>query len=166
VGAIVAGCSSANTSRRTAVSTPPVSVVRVGLTSADFTDGGTIPRDLSCQGQQRMPALSWTAAPPTTAEFELTVEDPDAPGGPFAHWVVTGIPATATSIPATGATDNGWRGPCPPAGPAHHYVFTLYAVSRPLGLSPGASPARVRDAANGVTRGVGRLVGLYQRVSG
>jgi phosphatidylethanolamine-binding protein (PEBP) family uncharacterized protein len=165
--ALVAGCSSASTSSRTtAASTPSASVAALQLTSADFIDDGTIPRELSCQGTPRPPVLRWSAPPPGTTELALTVEDPDAPAGPFVHWVVTGIPPTATTLPAAGATDNGWRGPCPPAGPAHHYVFTLYAVAKPLGLAPGASAARVRETAAGVTLAVGRLIGLYQRVSG
>jgi len=155
-------CSSGGKARSTAAATPPVSVARVALTSDDFTDNGTIPVALTCQGQQRPPVLHWSGVPAGTAELALTVEDPDAPGGTFVHWIVTGIPPTATGLPATGAVDNGWRGPCPPAGPAHHYVFTLYAVTRPLGLSRGTTATRVKDAANGVTGGVGRLVGLYQ----
>ncbi|MCU1463840.1 MAG: hypothetical protein JWO37_3915 [Acidimicrobiales bacterium] len=160
---LLAACSSGHGGRTTAASAPPVSVGRLALTSDDFADNGTIPMELTCQGSQRMPSLHWSGAPAETVELALTVEDQDAPGGPFVHWVVTGIPATATGLPAPAAIDNGWHGPCPPAGPAHHYVFTVYAVTRALGLPKGASAADVRDAAKGVTRGLGRLVGLYQR---
>lgn len=92
-------------------------------------------------GQNLSPQLSWTPGPEGTKSYAITCFDPDAPtGSGWWHWVVTDIPATVTSweegapLPAgarTWATDygySGWGGPWPPPGPAHHYVFTVFAV--------------------------------------
>jgi len=107
------------------------------LTSPSFRDGGTIPRVYTCDGRNVSPPLRWTAPPRGTRSLALTVTDPDAPGGPFVHWRATGIAPTAGSL-AQGRHfpheqrntfgTRGYSGPCPPPGPAHHYVFVLRAL--------------------------------------
>jgi hypothetical protein len=37
----------------------------------------------------------------------------------------------------------GYRGPCPPAGPAHDYRITAYALGQPSGLKQGFSAGEV-----------------------
>ena len=78
------------------------------------------------------------------------MRDPDAPGGNFIHWHLTGIPATATSLASgqvppgvtegvNGFGSRGYRGPCPPAGdPAHHYLITRTAQRGHLTLAVGS----------------------------
>lgn len=113
------------------------------LRSKDFAAGATLPRALmanDCGGQNRSPQLSWSASPAGTKSFALIVHDPDAPHpGGFYHWVVYNLPATTHELASnerllpsqlgkTSADTNGYYGPCPPPGPIHHYVFTLYAL--------------------------------------
>jgi|SRR5580700_920295 Raf kinase inhibitor-like YbhB/YbcL family protein len=113
------------------------------LRSSDFAAGGSLPRQLmatQCGGQNHSPALTWSGAPKGTRSFALVVHDPDAPiPGGFYHWVVYNLPAGTHSLSAsaqlstnqlgeTSAGNVGYYGPCPPPGPAHHYVFTLYAL--------------------------------------
>ena len=121
-------------------------LVGFALSSPAFHSGGTIPRLYTCDGRNVSPPLRWTAPPRATRSFGLTVTDPDAPGGTFVHWVAWGIPGSARKL-APGARPMyesknsagrpGYTGPCPPAGPAHRYVFRLYAldarVSPPFG---------------------------------
>jgi len=57
------------------------------LRSPAFTSGAEIPVAYTCSGADRSPALSWTGFPPSTKSFALIVEDPDAPGRTFIHWV-------------------------------------------------------------------------------
>ena len=64
-----------------------------------------------------------------------------------------------------------YRGPAAPAsGPAHHYLFELYALDSTIDVQPvGASPADTRTAVvaamAGHIRGKATLVGLYKRGS-
>jgi Raf kinase inhibitor-like YbhB/YbcL family protein len=127
------------------------------LRSAAFDDGDEIPEVHSCDGANQSPPLSWSDVPEDAAELALVVADPDAPGGVFHHWVVTGIPPAAGGFPvgalpegaveALGSSDNAtWIGPCPPQGEDHRYVFTLYPLRRRLGLAAG-TPLREALAA-------------------
>ena len=106
------------------------------LTSAAFTNGGTIPARYTCDGAGVSTPLRWTAPPAGTTTLTLTVTDPDAPGGTFVHWRAWGISPRSRGLRAgqhpphegrNSAGTIGWTGPCPPAGPAHHYVFVLRA---------------------------------------
>jgi Raf kinase inhibitor-like YbhB/YbcL family protein len=140
------------------------------LTSPAFEDGAAIPARHSCEGENVSPPLEWVGVPVSAVEVALTVTDPDA--GSFVHWVVGALdPALgglAEGVVPPGAvearnqtTEFGWFGPCPPAGPAHRYVFTLYALTETVGLETGVSGADA-IAAIAATPGVATtLTGTY-----
>ena len=143
--------------------------------------GAPIARRYTCDGADASPALSWQGAPPGTLELALAFDDPEAPGGTFTHWLVYELPSGATSIPAEvpregaveGPTpleqgrgdsgDLGYRGPCPPAGETHTYVFRLLALDVELGLEPGADRAAFDDAVDGHVLAEARLEATYGR---
>lgn len=151
------------------------------LTSPAFADGGPIPRAHTCDGADVSPPLAWSGTPDGTAEFALIVDDPDAPGGSFVHWVLYALPASTTNLPSGFPTErettqpvtarqgtNGFRrvgysGPCPPRGPAHHYVFRLYALDAALPAPPGATKEVLLRAIHGHGLGQAELVGTYGR---
>jgi Raf kinase inhibitor-like YbhB/YbcL family protein len=116
---------------------PPLS--RLVVSSQAFAAGGKIPARFTCQGEDVSPPLEWSRVPAAARTVDIVMRDPDAPGGNFIHWRLTGIPASTRSlrsgeVPAgarSGRNDFGtlgYRGPCPPAGPAHHYVITVTAL--------------------------------------
>jgi len=155
------------------VSNSPASRGSFALTSPAFSAGGSIPQKFSCDGEGRSVPLAWSGVPSGTAELALLVDDPDARG--FVHWVAAGIPPTASGLAegASGSKDvpiegrnsagrNGWTGPCPPSG-THHYQFSLYALSKPSGLSSGATADQLRSAVKDATIGTATLVGTYKR---
>jgi phosphatidylethanolamine-binding protein (PEBP) family uncharacterized protein len=57
----------------------------------------------------------------------------------------------------------GYIGPCPPEGPSHHYVFTLYALSRRLTLGDGSTIDQLRSAMAGGELAKATLVGTFGR---
>ncbi|MFE2755714.1 YbhB/YbcL family Raf kinase inhibitor-like protein [Actinosynnema sp. NPDC059335] len=143
--------------------------------SPAFSGHTLIPDRYSHDGGNTSPPLEWDAPPAGTAELALVCEDPDAPGGTFAHWVVTGIPADVTSVEEgaappgsvegrNGFGEPGWGGPRPPVGDdPHRYFFRVYAVDRPLGLGEGVTADDVRGSIEGRVLAHGTLVGLFGR---
>jgi len=150
----------------------------LGVTSAAFADGGSIPVEFTCDGTEESPPLAWTAEPGTPdrpAAWALVVDDPDAPGGTFVHWVVLDIRPGTRSVAAgqvpsgaaqaiTSAGSASYAGPCPPNG-THHYRFTVYALSAPTGLADGAPTDDALAAIRSQADAQGTLVGVYARTS-
>ena len=158
------------------------------LVSAAWPDGGQIPAKYTQAGEEISPALSWSNVPEGAASFVLIVHDLDAPIGngtdDILHWMLWNIPAMATSLPEgvprgsqlpdgtrqISATGPNYRGPGAPAsGPAHHYVFELFALDTmldvpALGASPPQTRAAVLAAMAGHVRGKAAYVGLFKRL--
>lgn len=143
------------------------------VTSSAFPDGGTIPEKYSCDGQNVSPQLEWRGAPDKTRSFALVCDDPDAPNGPFTHWILYDIPATTMKLEEGAANTGksginsfgkpGYGGPCPPHGPAHHYAFHMYAVDVPSIGKPDMTRQDLMGALKGHVLGEGELVGEYRR---
>jgi Raf kinase inhibitor-like YbhB/YbcL family protein len=111
--------------------------------------------------------------PEGTRSLALLVDDPDAPGGVFTHWIAWGLDPGAGGLgegePAPGEGQNdfgatGYRGPCPPPGHGRHrYVFRLYALDTALELAVGAAKAELEQAIEGHVLTTAELVGTYER---
>lgn len=135
------------------------------LASPVLVDGQPLPMFTTCDGGGQPPVLSWVN-PPTATELALVVVDEDAGG--VVHWVVSGLPVADSQLdPAaipSGAVDLGYQPPCPPPGdPAHRYVFTLYAVTGPLGIVPGTPLAEAAVRIQASPAQVAQLTTSYQR---
>lgn len=150
------------------------------LRSGSFSDGGLIPAEYTYRGGNVSPQLAWSDAPEGTRSFVLIMDDPDAPIGEWIHWVVYDIPPTATGLNAgvpqdpqlTDGTKQGinsfrmigYGGPSPPPGPAHRYIFTLYALDTVLqDMPPAANKGDVLRAIQGHILGQTTLTGMFGR---
>ena len=150
---------------------------RFTLTSPAFADNAPIPAEYSCHGRNVPPPLRWQNVPPGTGSLALVVDDPDAVGELYVHWVITGIPATTTEM-GSGVLPQGavvslnsggepeYLGPCPPAGTGvHHYRFQLYSLGTLLTVAsttPASEATRtIADAAFPAPNAVARTVGLF-----
>ncbi len=131
-----------------AVSAQGAAPSKISVTSFAFRSGGTIPDRFTCKGANHNPPLQFEGIPKDAKSLVLIVDDPDAPGGLFNHWLVWNIdPATRKiaegSAPAGAAQGTndfgklGYGGPCPPSG-THRYYFRLFALDQKLDLAPGA----------------------------
>jgi Raf kinase inhibitor-like YbhB/YbcL family protein len=153
---------------------PGVTAASLTVTSRSFASGGAIPVDLTCDGANRSPQLTWSAPPAGTKSFAVVAHDPDAQSGDFTHWVLFNVPGDALNLAeavdtgALGATNGsndfkqtGYGGPCPPKYEIHHYVFELYAVDTKIGVPAGASREAVETALSGHVLGEGSLVGTF-----
>jgi Raf kinase inhibitor-like YbhB/YbcL family protein len=149
------------------------------LTASAFKPGSDIPAQFTCDGADISPALSWSTPPEGTESFVLIMEDPDAPGGTWVHWVLYDLPATERELAAGVALEGelpsgarqgrndfkriGYCGPCPPRGPAHRYYFRLHALDKRLGLQPGASRREIDRMMRGHIVASAELMGRYRR---
>lgn len=141
---------------------PPTAPEKLTIKSPAFKDGETIPTRFTCDGEGPPPPLEWSGVPDDAKELVLLVEDPDAPGGVYVHWVFPHLDPKSTSLPAGG---EGWRPPCPPDGEkAHHYRFNLYATKKATDLTTttgGKDAHQAIEDADPLARG--ELIGTYSR---
>lgn len=148
------------------------------VTVAGLPDGSPIPARYGEDDGDTSPAMNWTGAPAETRAVAILVEDPDAPGGTFVHWVAFDLPPSAgvkeglpkaPELPSGGQQGVndfgrlGWNGPAPPPGKVHHYRFTVYALSSPTGLGAGADASAFRAALKGRVLAEGHWTGTYRR---
>jgi Raf kinase inhibitor-like YbhB/YbcL family protein len=163
------------TSQPTISTEPPATEASMSLelTSDAFVNGQSIPAKYACTGRNISPALAWGEPPTGTQSFALLMEDPDAPGGTWVHWVLFNIPADVRSLQenmdtsAMSAGKNSWGdlsygGPCPPSG-THRYFFKLYALDSTLSLSPGATKEQVLEAIEGHILAQTELMGTFSK---
>ena len=151
----------------------------LSVSSTVFQEGDRIPSKYTCQGQDVLPPLTWGEPLEVTQSFALIMDDADAPGGVFTHWVLFNVPSDCRELPEgvpaqeqltsgglQGKNDFrriGYSGPCPPPGRPHRYRFTLYALDQPVDLKAGVSKKQVLDAMQGHILAQGQLTGTYQR---
>ena len=157
------------------------------LTTSAWPDGGQIPAKYTQEGDDMSPPLAWSGAPDGVASYALIVHDPDAAIGngtdDVLHWMLWNIPPAVMALhehaPSMSQLPDGtrqisatgpyYRGPGAPAsGPAHHYVFELFALDTILdvpavGASPPNTRAAVVAAMAGHVRGKAVYVGLFKR---
>jgi Raf kinase inhibitor-like YbhB/YbcL family protein len=147
----------------------PAASAALVVSSSAFTEGGTIPVEFTCAGAGHRPPLAWSGDAHGASAYAVIVDDPDAPGGDFYHWVVVDLPAGTSSVgddlPAAARQiknsggDADWTPPCPPSG-THHYRFTVYGLSAPTGLDADASLSDAFAAVQQAAVVQGRVVGL------
>jgi len=152
---------------------------KISISAEKFKDGETIPDLYTCKGKDISPSLFWKGIPDGTKSIALIMDDPDAPGGTFVHWVLYNVPAQTQKLPEgmphgkiladrsmQGMTDfgrTGYGGPCPPPGKPHRYYFKIYALDSMTDLAPGASKKQLENAIAGHILAKGEIVGIYKR---
>lgn len=143
------------------------------LASGDFLNDQFMPSRFTCDGENISPSLNIFEVPEKAVSLALIVDDPDAGGGGWTHWLLWNMdPKTEVIQPGeipVGATEgktsfgtSDYGGPCPPHG-AHRYFFTLYALDDRLDLRPTDSKKELVEAMHGHILDQAELVGLYQK---
>jgi Raf kinase inhibitor-like YbhB/YbcL family protein len=169
-------------------------IVIMTLTSRDFQNGGVIPVKNSQAGPRELsPALEWSGVPDSTQSFVLVMHDVSNPVGngteDLLQWMVWNIPGSARSLDGgipqgpnradgsrqISASGPYYRGPAAPStGPAHNYLFELYALDTMLDvpavtpgqqIAPTVTRAAVEAAMAGHVRGKATLVGTFRRAA-
>jgi len=138
---------------RKVIKTAPTTSKSLVLSSPDFKNGGTFPKDFTCEGKGISPSLSWSNVPTNTQSLVLIMDTspgPLRPGevdiGNHFYLTVFNIPKSARTI-AAGATNVGVLGqnfqgktlgytpPCSQGPGSKKYSIYLYALSSKLNIS-------------------------------
>jgi Raf kinase inhibitor-like YbhB/YbcL family protein len=153
--------------------------------SQSFKPGEALPDQYTCEGENISPDVRWKGAPRKAQSFALIVEDPDAPGQIWIHWLIYNIPAKDQGSPEDlyeltegyprdeisnggilqGNNDFnkiGYDGPCPPSG-IHRYYFELYALDGLLDLRAGAVKSELETAMQGHILARAQMMGTYSK---
>lgn len=149
------------------------------ISSPAFEEGYSIPLAHACDGDDISPPIWWEGEPKGTVTFALIMEDPDAPGGTFTHWMVYNLPASCHAlekiIPIQKNLDNGaiqakndfgkigYRGPCPPKGEEHRYFFRIFALKKKLPRESIHSGSDFYEAIKGLILEKAEYMGTYYR---
>jgi Raf kinase inhibitor-like YbhB/YbcL family protein len=148
------------------------------LSTKAFTEGGTIPKKYTCDGDDVSPGLAWTGVPPGAQALALIADDPDAPVGTWTHWISWNIRpdrALPEGVPKNGELSDGMRqgrndfkrvgygGPCPPPGKPHRYFFKLYALDAKVDLKPESARTELESAMKGHVLAEAQVMGRYGR---
>jgi Raf kinase inhibitor-like YbhB/YbcL family protein len=149
---------------------PGVAVASITVTSSTLPGSAPVPIDFTCDGKDQMPALTWSAPPENTRSLAVVVDDLDAPGGIFTHYIAFNIspelrqikegsdPAELGARVGTNDFNNArYNGPCPPKGDDHRYRFTVMALNAVLTLPDGVTRATLDNAMAGHLLGQGEL---------
>jgi Raf kinase inhibitor-like YbhB/YbcL family protein len=150
-------------------------IMAMELKSSAFAQGGMIPSQYTCKGDDISPPLEWNNAPSAAQSFVLICDDPDAPVGIWDHWVVFNLPSSVNELPENvqhypagtilGKNSSGhtqYDGPCPPSG-THRYFFKLYALDTTLSLNKGATKQQIMKAIEGHVIENAELMGRFQK---
>ena len=148
------------------------------ITSPAFQEGEAIPVQFSCYGENFSPELAWSGVPEGTTSLVFILDDPDAPGGTWVHWVLFNLPAgtqgldekfpedeTLADGTRQGITDfgkTGYGGPCPPSG-THRYFFKIYALDKRIDDAAIIDKKKLLKLMEGHIIGQGQLMGKYKR---
>ena len=142
------------------------------VSSPAFPDGGVIPAKYTCDGDDLIPPLLFEDVPSNAKALALIVDDPDAPGGVFDHWLIWNIAPEVRTIEegrspkaVTGensARQTSWMGPCPPDR-EHRYCFKLYALDAEIDLTEGATKPQLENAMKKHVIAQAQLIGRYDR---
>ena len=153
---------------------------KITLTSTSVTAGQAIADTYSQNGDNKSPQLSWAAGPASTKSYVVVVQDPIAGRpAPVQHWIIYDIPADVMTLPedvakevspgspkgamqATAGKAIGYRGPKPPAGQTHTYVFQVFATDQPLAVDAATvNAAMLTEALKGHVIAAGEFTAPY-----
>jgi Raf kinase inhibitor-like YbhB/YbcL family protein len=147
------------------------------VNSPAFSEGSTIPKKYTLDGENISPPVKWVDPPQGTRSFAILCEDPDAPSGTFRHWAMCNIGADQTGLSeGFGTRPDGefaqndfgharYDGPRPPQGHGlHHYHFRVAALDTDhIEVSPDQNAVELWRAVQPRILAQAETVGTYQR---
>lgn len=146
------------------------------VTSPAFNDLNDLTARYVCgalKGSGKTPSLHWSASGLSDVNsFTIVVDDPDARGGTYIHWVLANLSSNTTDLvegdwpkkAIVGRNSAGkaeYTPPCPPKGQRHRYRFTVYGLKEPVTFQTGAELKESLPQIASRTVAVGRITGYF-----
>ncbi|HEV2696054.1 MAG TPA: YbhB/YbcL family Raf kinase inhibitor-like protein [Verrucomicrobiae bacterium] len=140
------------------------------LTSTAFSDGGNIPNEFhACR--KKIPPLKIESVPKAARSLALIVEDPDAPGGAFTHWLLFNVdpntqslgtvpPGAQQGLNSLGQPEYGGTKASPGE---HRYFFKAYALDAALPVATGVNRDQLEACMKNHILDEATLVGRYEQ---
>jgi Raf kinase inhibitor-like YbhB/YbcL family protein len=146
---------------------------RISVNSNDFSNGGEIPIEFTCDGENIAPTIVISQVPYDTKSLVVIMEDASVFPKPFNHWIFFDLNPDTISVGGKlvdqsggfGKNDFGkakYNGPCPPAGKTHKYIFRVYALNTTLGLQAPSRPELDLAMISHIIA-TGNMSGVYSR---
>lgn len=130
------------------------------------------------RGEDLSPGFHLSSLPQGTQTLAIVLRDESHPlFGSMTHWLIWDLPASCDiemNIPKKGNPGRGearqgiaygwhrYRGPKPPRGTTHKYVFTVFAVSQKLDLGGLTTYNRLLESLQDKVLGKGSVEGFYE----
>lgn len=146
----------------------------INISTQGFMDGGIIPSDYTCNGENLSPPFILQRVPTDAKSLAIVLEDSNSSPKNFTHWLAFNLNPYTTTIVSSkvlgnvvvGTNDYGnseYDGPCPPPGETHKYYFKIYALDTVLNLDQNAKRADLDKAMNGHIIATGQILGSYTK---
>jgi Raf kinase inhibitor-like YbhB/YbcL family protein len=153
---------------------PSVGKLAVSLQSAEFRFWNT------CDGGDLSPELRIKGLQPEVRSMAVFALNPFETGCSFTSWIIwnlepaplipEGIPVqSVVTVPVSalqGTNDygtTGFRGPFPPKGETHRYLFKVYGLDAMLNLPAGSGKHDLIEAMKGHVLLFGETIATYSR---
>ncbi len=157
---------------RTSPPVPAAGVAALTVTSPAVGADGRLPVEFTCDGAKVSPPVEWSAGPPGTRCYAVTLWH-EAPDRVKSYWVVHGIPATVRALPRDsrligilGHNDRrqpAYDPPCSQGPGPKTYHLTVHALREIPQLPAGGSRDELLRAIEGITLATGTLDVVAQR---
>ena len=141
------------------------------IESSAFKSKAFIPQKYTGEGLNISPPLEFSDVPKAAQSLVLIMDDPDASGGTFDHWICWFLPSTTQKLGEGEEIDcvginsynfSGYKGPFPPPGKPHRYFFKLYALNIELKLTNFASKPTLEKVMKDHIIEQAELIGIYE----
>lgn len=162
--ALVVSCAQPSIEPRSA---PGRAIESMTVASSALRDGAALPIEYTCDGNDTLPPVRWSAAPSGTQSLVLLLEESE--GGEqrtlllLYHLAAGGSTVSHDALPEGarfGRNDlevTRYSGPCPPRGEGRRYALRVLALDTPMDLREGLGRREIDLAMDGHVLATGTL---------
>lgn len=148
-----------------------ITTILLEVTSHSFKENSFIPSKYSSEKENIQPSLTIRNVPGDCKSLAIIVDDPDAIGAPFVHWVMWNIDPAIKTIKENSSpgiqginskTTNGYYGPATQRT-VHHYHFKIFALDTLLDIKNTSGKQGLEEAMKNHIIAKGELIGLFEK---